>query len=52
MNDTATIMNTDYSMLPGLFKSEDRIRILRSVSLIETISVRGVSAENRGIERF
>lgn len=45
MNDTDVIMNTDYSMLPSLFKSEDRIRILRSVSLIETISVRGVSAE-------
>jgi predicted nucleotidyltransferase len=45
MNVMAILMNSDTSLLPGLFKSEDRIRILRSVSLDDVVSVQAVSVE-------
>jgi predicted nucleotidyltransferase len=45
MNVMAILMNSDTSLLPGLFKSEDRIRILRSVCLDDVVSVQAVSVE-------
>jgi predicted nucleotidyltransferase len=43
MNTIGMTMSADQSILPSLFKSEDRIRILRFVSLNDTFSVHSVS---------
>ena len=45
MNIIAMMMSVDQSVLPSLFKSEDRVRILRFVSLNDTVSVHSVSNE-------
>lgn len=45
MNNITLTMNSHQSVLPSLFKSEDRIRILRFVSLNDTVSVHSVSNE-------
>lgn len=45
MNTIVMTMSADQSILPSLFKSEDRIRILRFVSLNDTVSVHSVSNE-------
>lgn len=45
MNNISMTMSADQSLLPGLFKSEDRVRILRFVSLNDTVSVRSVSID-------
>ncbi len=45
MNNITLTMSSHQSVLPSLFKSEDRIRILRFVSLHDTVSVHSVSNE-------